>query len=208
MRRAALLCLMAAACGDDAPEECFVGSRDAGPEVAIVLRQVDGTVVEATPGGPAPIIKPPQGGKVVFVGARARNLDVCGLQVTSAFYELCGNKVVGGVDHRPLNLEPGDDGWAVPKNPVQIGNWANVPLCPDARATKDVEGEPYRLVLVLEDRKGRVAQAEIQVVPTCAEPELLEECKCECDGNYVLGQQCVPEPDGGPPDPTGCDAGP
>lgn len=193
---------LAAGCPAGGDDACFIGDPAAPVELVVLLRQADGTMAEATAGAAAPLIKPPQGGKVIFVGARARNLDGCGAQVTSALYDECAGDVVGNVDSRPVTLVEGADGWGAPRDPVQISNWANVPACPDAQAARDVEGERYLLRLVVTDRDGRTAEAAVEVVPTCAEAEYETECRCECDGDYVLGQACAPEPDGGPP--AGC----
>jgi hypothetical protein len=185
----------------DPPKECFLGDPSADPEVTILLRQADGSMIAATEGSAAPLIKPPQLGKVIFVGARARNLDMCGLKVTASLRDECTHRLLS-LEGRPVTLTPDGEGWAIPGNPLDIANFSNLPGCPAAAATRDVEGEPYLLRLKVEDRKGREAEAKLHVVPTCAEPENEGECKCECDGHYVLGEPCTAEPDGGLPPGT------
>lgn len=179
------------------PKSCFFGDPSAAPELSILLRQPDGNLVFAKEGSTAPLIKPPQLGKVIFVGARARNLDICGLKVTASLRDECTGRILG-LEGRPVTLQPDADGWAVPRNPLDIANFSNLPACPTAAATRDVEGESYLLRLRVEDRKGRKAEAKLHVVPVCAEPEVEGECKCECDGHYILGEPCTAEPDGGP----------
>lgn len=199
----ALLSIAAAACGAaDEPVEppsCmdgFVGDPGVAPEVEMIVRDADGSSRAASDMDPVDLILPPQGGKVMLVAPRVRNMDTCTLTVTASLRDDCTNRILG-IEARPLRFELGADGWAVPVNPHLVSNWANVAACPSAAAERDIEGEPYTLELTVEDGQGRVATVSRRVVPTCAEAEHLERCLCECDGNYRLGETCAPDDDGG-----------
>ena len=197
----------ATACGDDV-SECAFGDPDAPLELAIVYRTLDGESVDVVDGAAVPLIQPPQGGKVLMVGARVRNVDACMVQLTASLRDECTGRIVA-LEQRPVILADRGDGWGEPADAVRLDDFANVPACPSAAAERDIEGEPYLVKVRVEDGAGRSAEAELTVVPECAEAANEQQCKCECDGAYVLGQACEPEVDGGPP-PGTCpaDAGP
>ena len=53
----------------------------------------DYDAVPLADGGPLAILQPPQGGRVVFVGVRATNVDGCGLQLTGALRDETSRQV-------------------------------------------------------------------------------------------------------------------
>jgi hypothetical protein len=199
--RALVLIIVGACAGEDGVAEpvpsCtdgIVGDLDAPPEVEILVRDADGNARLAEDMEPIDLILPPQGGKVLLVAPRVRNMDACSMRVTATLRDECTNRILG-LEARPLRFAPTDDGWAVPVNPQLVSNWSNVPACPSAAAVRDIEGEPYLLTITVEDSDGRTASASRRVVPTCAEAEHLERCLCECDGSYRLGEICTPDDD-------------
>ena len=198
-RMRALLLIVAASCSadnepPDSPScvESFVGDPDALPEVEMIVRDATGSARVATDMDPVDLIVPPQGGKVLLVAPRVRNMDTCSVRVTATLRDECTNRVLG-LEARPLRFAASDDGWAAPVNPQLLSNWSNVPACPTAAATRDVEGEPYSLTITVEDSDGRTATVSRRIVPTCGED--LERCLCECDGSYKLGETCAPDDD-------------
>ena len=198
----ALVLIAASACsgseeGIEPEPSCtdgFVGSFDAAPEIELIVRDVDGSSRIAADMDSIDLIVPPQGGKVMLVAPRVRNMDTCSLRVTATLRDECTNRILG-LEARPLRFEPASDGWAVPVNPQLVSNWSNVPACPTAAAVRDVEGEPYLLTLTVEDGEGRTASVSRRIVPTCSEPENFERCLCECDANYRLGEVCDADDD-------------
>ena len=193
--------LLGAVCDPPQPDagprvECFVGERGAAPEMELAYRTVDGDVAVLADGGEVPLILPPQGGKVILVGFRARNVDLCDLAVRASVHDTCtatdGNdgRVVG-LEGRPVTLIEGDDGWGVPEDPHTLNNWANIPLCPNNAFTRDIDGQPYLLrVRMIERSSGRATTSSATITPVCAEPEALAECDCTCDADYFLGAAC------------------
>ena len=195
-----LLPLLGAVCEppqpDAGPTECYFGERGAAPEMELAYRTVDGDAAVLRDGDEVPLILPPQGGKVLLVGFRARNVDLCDLALRASVHDTCtatdGNdgRVVG-LEGRPVTLSPGDDGWAYPERPDTLNNWANIPACPNNAFTRDIDGQPYLLrVRMIERSTGRATTLDSTIVPACAEPEAFAECDCTCDGDYFLGAEC------------------
>jgi hypothetical protein len=189
------LLLGALACGDpvdsgaNESESCFVGDADEPIELEVVHRAADGACVPISDMAEVPLIQPPQGGKILFVGVRARNLDGCGLTLATALVEPDTGAVVS-LERRPVTLERGADGWMLPERPSEASNYSNLPACPRADLTRSVEGEIYELRVNITDSAGRKAGTSIHVIPTCGEPALSELCHCECSKDYKLGGGC------------------
>lgn len=195
MTRLVLILWCASACSDDT-SECVIGDRSLDLELEIVYRTVDGRTADANVDGEIPLIQPPQGGKVALIGARVRNAG-CVVQLTASLRDPCSNRIVA-LEQRPVTLVLREDGWGVPESPAELSNYANVPVCPSAAADRDLEREPYVATVRVEDGTSRTAEKQLTVTPVCAEPELETLCQCECDANYMLGEPCVEEADGGP----------
>jgi hypothetical protein len=212
LRSAFLLVLLLSGCPKDNPQTgCsgFVGSTSAGPEVEVVVRGVDGTVEAPAPNGDVPMIFPPQGGRIILIGVRAKNMDTCGAQLTGALRDPCTGRVLG-LEGRPVDLilDENGDGWASPATPMQLNNFANVAVCPNNVSSRNLEDEPYKVEVSLTDREGRTAASSLPVVPRCAEPENEADCRCICGEGYVLGTPCGDTPDAGaPPGTCPADAG-
>jgi hypothetical protein len=179
-----------AACGDDDPTCTFIGDPDLPLEIQVIYRAADGSSRLLVDGGTIDLVTPDQGGKVALPGVRARNVDTCSVALNAALRDPCNNRVIA-LEQRPVNLVAGDDGWAVPKQPGELSDYANVPACPTAAATRDVDDEPFVLEVRLTDGRGRIAMQTMTVTPVCAEADSAEACRCECDVDYLLA--CEPE---------------
>lgn len=140
-------------------------------------------------GSEVPLILPPQGGKVMFIGVRAQNLDGCPLNIGTALRDTNTNTIVT-LERRPVRMEENDDGFLLPRTPAAITNYSNLPGCPRAGLSQDVHGVPHELTISVEDQDGRTAELTLTIVPTCAQPEFFDQCVCECDSDYTLGQDC------------------
>ena len=177
--------------GADATQSCpfdFVG--DPAQDVAIVpiVLGVDGKSTELHDGDDIPLIFPPQGGRVVFVGARAQNLDPCAVVIGGTMRDPVNAKLT--FDNRTINLRPGDDGWATSLD-ADYNTFSNIPICPNQwGASKDAFDQHFEVEISVKDRGGRKASAKVDVVPRCAEPENLDNCKCICKFGYTTGEQC------------------
>jgi hypothetical protein len=87
----------------------FLGDEAGAPDFDIQVLLADDTVANVQDGGSVPLLLPPQGGRVIFVGVRATGVDGCALQLTGALRDLASGKV--SVDKRTINLIPTGDGW-------------------------------------------------------------------------------------------------
>lgn len=210
MRRlpGSILCLFLFACTKEPEPEplasCFVGDPSQPAEIQLVHHTESGVVAPITDQGEVPLILPPQGGKVMLIGVRARNLDGCPLTIATAIIDPCTEAVVA-FERRPVVLQPTGDGWLEPLQPAEISNYSNLPACPRASLTRDVHGQPYTLRVSVEDKDKRKVQQDVTITPTCSQPEFAEQCRCECSQGYVLGGACDPNQDAGVA--PSCDAG-
>ena len=98
-------------------------------------------------GDPLPLLFPPQGGRVSFVGVRAKNIDPCGVQLSGALRDEATMQV--RLDARTVNLVPHDDGWATTGPPTQISSYSNIPTCPNQWASKDIFDQTFAVTHVL-----------------------------------------------------------
>lgn len=175
----------------------YLGDPNADMEIELRALEADGTDVPLNDGDDLAIIFPPQGGRVAFVGVRARNLDGCGVQITGALRDLTTQQV--RLDGRTVNLIKETDGFGVSGQGTgsdiaassEIGDYSNVPLCPNQWASKDIYDQPFQLELLVTDRRKKTMTKKITVTPRCAETgDKLAGCRCLCRNGYVLGEAC------------------
>jgi hypothetical protein len=193
--RAAAFALAATACTDAASRTCPVGDRRLPIELTAMTwdGSAETAAVELVDGGEVVLRRPAQGGKVLYLGVRARNVDACGVQLTSALRDPTSGEVIA-LDQRPVPLVAGGDGWAVPAPPFEQA-LTNLGVCPNADAEVDVDGHPWRLELRLEETSGaRRATIELTVWPRCPVGEEAFECACECDSDFHVGGECPVDP--------------
>jgi len=151
-------------------------------------------------GGEVPLIRPPQGGKVLFISVLVRNVSSGPIQLTASLANPCSDRLLT-VEDRPVVFHENADGWGEPVQPTMQASFSNIAACPAANAQRDIDGAPHRVSIEFRDQLGRTGAATAMVIPVCAEPEFLAECQCECDSEY--GETCPTDPDGGmecPPD--------
>ena len=117
-----------------------IGDLQAAPEL-IAIRSGDPDGVELTDGAVVPMMAPPQGGIILLVGVRAKNVDGCALQLTAALRDPGTNQVIA-IESRPAQLRLGGGGWGVPVE-SQFFSMANLAVCPAAAATRDVFDQPW-----------------------------------------------------------------
>lgn len=148
----------------------------------------EGKFAELRDGDPLPLVTPPQGGHVSFVGVRARNVDACHAKITARILSIQSG-LIAAEEARDIRLAPATDGWAEP-NFSDISSVANVPMCPDYHDESIVDTS-YTLVVRLEDSRGSMfaGEAKRTVIPSCLQSADYEKarCMCECKARYVLG---------------------
>jgi len=192
------------------PVDCPAGYLgDPSKDIKIELRalRADGTDVALNDGDDLAIVFPPQGGRVSFIGVRAINLNGCGVQVLGALRDLGSRQV--RTDGRTVNLLKEADGWGTTgqgtttniEDSAAIGDYSNVPVCPNEWADVDVFDQPFEVEVQVKDRSKKSATKVIKVTPRCSEPGAKETaCRCLCKHGYVLGEPCGEDagvPDGG-----------
>lgn len=175
----------------------YIGDPELPAELELRALRADGTDVALGAGEDLAVLLPPQGGRVAFVGVRARNVDGCGLQVVGALRDPVTKQL--RLDGRTVNLRREPDGWGTTgrgtttniEDSAEIGDYSNIPLCPNQWAERDVFDQTFELEVVVTDRKKKTVSKKIDVVPRCAEPGAKEvACRCLCRNGYVLGETC------------------
>ena len=183
------------------PSTCptgFLGDPSKDPEIELRALTADGADVPLTEGSDLAIILPPQGGRVAFLGVRARNVDGCEMKIIGALRDPVSKRVT--LDGRVVNLTREADGWGTTGRGANItniddsqaiGDYSNVPLCPNSFAQQDVFDKPFEVEVVITDRLKRTVTKRVNVTPRCAQPGARETaCRCLCRGDYVLGETC------------------
>ncbi len=168
-------------------ELAYLGDASKDVEVELFFFGADELNHPVTQGTTVDLILPPQGGRVVFVGVRATNLDPCAATLTGAMRDPATNQV--RFDTRTINLAPTGDGYGVSAT-AELSSYANVPLCHNTWLATDVFGSDFTLEVTLTDRDGKTVTKTTTVRPECSEPEFESECLCICKGGYVLGEPC------------------
>lgn len=213
MRRAAnLLAALAGACGshgddapvvdgpprpidaaDDAPARTcdpVIGDRAQPLEVRPVFVDYRGQT-QPIVGGAVGLIPPIQGGYVLMVGLEARNLDGCEASIRGVLRDPATGASVAE-EERPTPLLVGADGWGSPAFP-QSFTTANLSTCPPFTGPppRDIDGNTWRLELVLTETGGRTAMWAGDVVPACRDTEPDPTlCPCQCDSDFRFGDPC------------------
>ena len=140
-------------------------------------------------GGSLTIVPPPQGGFIVMVGARARNLDPCGVMLTVALRDPHTQQV--RLDARTVNLQTSTATPDWVETSSQLAGVANVPVCPNQWASTDIYGQAFQLEVTVEDSAHRRAMTTLQVSPACSTDKTFAMgCSCQCQAGYKLGQAC------------------
>jgi hypothetical protein len=191
---------------DAGPPGCgipFLGDPRREPELELIALDAQGKSAPVKDGDAVAMILPIQGGRVIFTGVRATNVDPCGVKIAGALRDLATRQA--RPDIRTVNLTPTGDGWGV-SDPEDLSSFANVPVCPNQWSKTDLFGATYELSVTLIDRDKRTFTRAAKVRPACAELDNFAECTCICKGGYVLGEACDAS-DGGNPDGGSGDGG-
>ena len=175
----------------DAAPTCalgFLGDPTQPTILQLIVRDVSGVSVPLADGDTVPLVTPPQGGKVIFIGVRATNISPCSVELSGALRDPVSQQL--RLDGRGMNLTPTGDGWGQSAD-TNLSTFANIPVCPNQWAMQDLYGQPFELTVKLSDPLGHAASSTLHVTPACTESGSLgKECTCTCKQGYVLGQVC------------------
>lgn len=196
MRPLLAVLLLAACSSDPAPPPAadaaaceFVGDRAQPAEMQLFVLGVGNRETPLADGGDVPLVTPPQGGLVLFVGARVRNASTCSARLTGALRDPATQQV--RLDARHVATRVSADGWIEP--PAEdFSSVANVPVCHNTWSSRDVHDQVYELELTYEYKDGgerRTVSRTLSVTPRCAE-DPPDECRCICRQGYRLGDPC------------------
>lgn len=198
--RTALACaLVVLVAGTAACEEAF----DGPPELVPARLDDGGNLVAIADGDEIDLVRPIQGGHVLFVGALVRNVSSRG----SVLGELRRSEAQGTPltapgpilvsDERSAAAEPLPDGTPAPsaapgwkRLEPDPTNLANVPACPNFL---DVDAVDNQLFLRVVYRSGgREVAAARKVWLRCAQRDAASqrECRCECLARYTI-ERCL-----------------
>ena len=184
--------------GGEGPSPCnvgFLGDDTLAPELEVFFYGADELDHPVSDQTVLDMIEPPQGGRVIYVGARAKNVDGCGVLLTGTLRDPTTNQI--RFDTRTANLLDEGDGWGSVQ-PGVLAAYSNIPACQNSWSEQTLYEDPYRLEVKLQDAGGRVAEASFDVRAQCTElsqarpsgPDVFDECTCICRAGYELGDTC------------------
>lgn len=172
----------------------YVGDVNADIELELIRLDPQYKAHPITEGGDVSILIPPQGGRVIFAGVRAKNLNPCAVNLSGSLRDPSTMQV--RVESRTINLDLADDGWAA-SDATDISTFSNIPICPNQWASTDVFDQAFDLRIRIKDQGGKEAEKTLSVTPRCDEVEaagvpVQAECLCICQQGYELGMACDP----------------
>jgi hypothetical protein len=200
MAMATILACSPAPAGQDPGQDAdtcaagFLGDRTGAADFEPLVLLADDSVAVVQDGGSVPLLFPPQGGRVLFVGVRATNVEGCALQLTGTLRDMASNRT--SVDSRLIDLISTGDGWGAsamsgtPALSAVIASFSNINACPNDWSTTDLYGHAYGLEVTIVDRNKKRLTKQLQVTPECGQPANMGECLCICKAGYVPGTPC------------------
>lgn len=183
----------------------YVGDPALPLEMDVMALGPNGKTTILGDGSDITLMFPPQGGRVVFAGVHARNVNPCGVRISGALRDPLSKQV--RLDNRIVNLQVTADGYGQ-SNPGDISSFSNIAACPNQWSAQDLMDLPYELTVTLADlnEENRKITKVLQVIPRCDEPGQVSGCRCQCDSDYVLGMQCYGASADAGPDDAAADA--
>lgn len=195
---------------------CAVGCQ--GPvagSLEVVPTQFAGAdLVTIAAGDPVELVRPIQGGHVLFIGALVRGAQ--GSRGTirgelrrneSASGQPLPPGTAGGIivfeersttlSELPAGLAPPSPapGWQAVR--ADISDVANIPACPNFLPL-EIPDHTLQVQIVYTDEKGNTGTALRTVMPRCSQvqPSARNLCLCECHASYTI-ERCFMPADGG-----------
>jgi hypothetical protein len=156
-----------------------VGDLSQPAQMQVVTQTLDGLTAPVEDGAELTLINPPQGGKILLVGVRVTNVDLCDATIQVALKDLVTARVAG-LERRPVAWRIADDGFAEPAQPDQLSDYANVPVCPSASIDQDIDGNPWQLEVRFYDHAQHATEQLLTVTPSCATDPDPASCMCQC----------------------------
>jgi hypothetical protein len=182
------------------PRECW-GDCALPPEAVMQIRDDRGVYVEVHDGDPAELTLPVQGGHILFVTARIKNLEKHGVILLGEVRNPDTGVAVARDEKRVDFSVALADGYGEP-DLADTSNAANIAVCPNYLA-RDIVGLEWVVDLTLTDSRKVPVKLSHRVVPSCRQTDsaMRTGCLCECLGCFALGKCAAGA------QPVGCDGG-
>jgi hypothetical protein len=161
-------------CNASPPDAGGVGGTN-GAYAQLVAVDETFTLVDIHDGGTVPLMRAPQGGHIILLGARVMDTASCMPEATGLLRDTTTGAVIGQ-DRATLYLQASTGGWSEPSN--ALSSMPNVPVCPSGAATRAINGNAYTLELTLSDGGDTIASLTAVVTPTCSMND--DYCATEC----------------------------
>lgn len=177
------------------------------PIEVLPARLEEGKLIPLVDGDPVDLVRPIQGGHVLFIGALIRNPADGDGTVLGELRQVGSDGTVGPVivyDERTTAHEALPAGTAAPQGQTgwrqvtpDISSVSNIPVCPDF-LDYDLVDATVILRIRFKDGQGREGFADRKVKTRCMQTDAMERslCRCECTAKYTI-DRCYNRPDGG-----------
>ncbi len=162
----------------------FAGDPNLPVEAELAIDKA-GQLIIVSDGDAVDLLRPPQGGFVMYAGLRLKNIVPCGVRLRGVVRDLKTDAPLSEFDARSADLVLADGGWWVP--PGDFSSIPNVALCPD-NTGGSVLNRAVRLEVTATDQRMRVGSASKEITPTCPPGICLPMCECTCGPDYTLGK--------------------
>lgn len=178
------------------------------PPIEVVpARLEEGRLIPLVDGDFVDLVRPIQGGHVLFIGALVRNPADGDGTVLGELRQVGADGAAGPVivyDERTAAHEALPAGTPAPSGQTgwrqvtpDISSVANIPVCPDFLDYDLVDATVF-VRIRFKDSRGREGFADRKVKTRCAQTDAMERslCRCECAAKYTI-DRCYARPDGG-----------
>ena len=164
----------------------YLGDPAAPMVLELYYLGVDLLPHELPPCGAIDIVEPPQGGRVLFVGVRATNLDPCHASLGGQIRDPSDGTILGS-QMRSTEFQPiaGRSGWGITSRGAGEMNdfsyTSHIAVCPNrSESGHDIQQQPALLEIEVIDMSGKRGRVSQRVIPRCAEPGTTKHALCEC----------------------------
>jgi hypothetical protein len=156
-----------------------------------IYHPADQSLIDVSDGDRVGLERPPQGGIVLFVGARVRGLGDPTVELRGRLLDLSGAPVAEEGRVVDLNPTPGDATLWQP-DLRSITSVSNIAVCPPPSTEPlDRFDRVYTLEVVVTERvSGRAGSARRRVTAAClqSDPTQRDLCRCVCAAGFVIGK--------------------
>jgi hypothetical protein len=133
------------------------------------------------------LVRPPQGGYVVFVGARVRGETERSVEIAATLTDAAAMET----DRRTVTMQPSPTDPTIYQPDLRsFVGVANITMCPST-ATVDRDDVPMTLtVRVTESTSRRFGETTRRVTPSCRQTDAHERsiCQCMCQTGFSIGK--------------------